>query len=77
MKIMGCKMLDRIALALPDGTPIVIQVVRVLRDKVLLGIEAPREISVDREEIRDGRVILKAREAIPPYHDGTDGPGND
>ncbi len=36
----------------PDGTEIRVEVIEIRGDKVRLGVEAPREVTVHREEIQ-------------------------
>src|SRR5262245_5424828 len=44
--------MERIFLDLPDGRSIVITVIEIDRGKVRLGIDAPEEIVISREEVR-------------------------
>ena len=65
------------------GNEIVVKVVEVNRDIIKLGIEAPREISVHREEVYEMirkenrkacRSILSYKEAVDRARDGGEGP---
>ena len=45
------------------GPNITVVVVEIRGDKVRLGIEAPREVPVDRDEVRDAKDAAKAAAA--------------
>ena len=43
------------------GDDIVITVLNIYSDKIRLGIEAPRDVEVDRGEVREAKVNMPAR----------------
>lgn len=56
MLVLTRKKDERFSLTLPDGTVIWVQVTRIRNRNVSIGIEAPREVKVLREEVKgDGK----------------------
>jgi carbon storage regulator len=56
---------ERIALKLPDGQYIWVTLIEIRRGKARIGIKAPREVQIMREE------IMPAGEAVSPGHNGS------
>ncbi len=60
MLVLSRKLGERIVI----GENIVVTVVKIDRNQIRLGIEAPSEVSVYREEIAPGGVHMAMREAL-------------
>jgi carbon storage regulator len=67
----------KIGQKLTVGGNITIQVVDVVRGVVRLGVEAPREIIVDREEVHHARRREKRTEDLTRGHDAAITKGDD
>ena len=51
MLVLGRKVDERLRLTLPDGSAIWVMICRVSGDGVRVGIEAPPDVRIEREEI--------------------------
>ena len=54
---------ESIVITLPDGREVWVMVTRIKEGRVRVGIDAPADVSVDREEIRDREAQSQARVA--------------
>lgn len=72
MLVLSRKQDEFLVITAPDGMEIRIVVVRIGQDKVRLGISAPREVIIDRQQIHERKQRDKAKNVSKPIRQSDD-----